>query len=162
MTHFKAPRGMAGVIAEYGDIRKYIRADGSISPTWETENIVRIKLPDTLPLSWNPALRVSQIAVHKKLAPNLTEVLNELDRLGLFKELKNYGGGYSYRSQRGSSVLSMHSFGIAFDFDTINNPLGAAPKMNPGIVAIFEHYGWTWGGRWKRIDAQHFQMASGI
>ena len=67
---------------------------------------------------------------------------------------------YNPRRIGGSRRLSMHSFGVAVDFDPRLNPMGGTPSMlreHLMFVEVFEWCGWTWGGRWKMKDDMHFQ-----
>lgn len=55
----------------------------------------------------------------------------------------------------------MHSWATAIDYDYAGNHLGKPGRMDPMIVVAFERRGWTWGGRFARLDCGHFQFASG-
>lgn len=68
------------------------------------------------------------------------------------------------RFTNGTRKLSMHSWGIAVDFDPDNNPMGGhgswmRTAAGQAFVAVFEAAGWTWGGRWRMKDDMHFQRA---
>lgn len=59
--------------------------------------------------------------------------------------------------------LSMHSYGIAVDFDPNVNPWGTTLgriDQEPAFVKAFEDAGWVWGGRWKpnSRDSMHFEF----
>lgn len=137
---------------------------GKANPQWEAENLVLVKCPWTLRFEGK---FVSGIRIHKKCADSLKRVLAaiweacgrsqaEIDRIGMSK----YGGSYNFRSMRGSNSLSMHSYGIAVDFDPSRNGLGdATPAMDHRVVRAFEAEGWEWGGHWSRPDGMHFQAA---
>lgn len=137
---------------------------GKANPKWEAENLVLVKCPWTLRFEGK---FVSGIRIHKKCADSLRRVLAaiweacgrsqaEIDRIGMSK----YGGSYNFRSMRGSNSLSMHSYGIAVDFDPSRNGLGdATPAMDHRVVRAFEAEGWEWGGHWSRPDGMHFQAA---
>lgn len=137
---------------------------GKASPKWEAENLVLIKCPWTFRFEGK---FVSGIRIHKKCSESLTRVLAaiweacgrsqaEIDRIGMSK----YGGSYNFRVMRGSSALSMHSYGIALDFDPARNGLGdATPAMDHRVIRAFEAEGWEWGGHWSRPDGMHFQAA---
>ena len=52
---------------------------------------------------------------------------------------------------------------IAIDLNVATNAMGTTGDMDPRLVALFEGYGFTWGGRWsgKNQDPMHFQYCSG-
>ena len=53
----------------------------------------------------------------------------------------------------------MANIGIAFDLNTATNQLGTAGDMDPRIVAIFQRWGFAWGGNWTtRPDPMHFEL----
>ena len=54
----------------------------------------------------------------------------------------------------------MHSWGLAADFNVSTNGLGMKPKMDPRIVAVFDRWGFVWGGRWSRPDGMHFELGA--
>ena len=154
--------------AFYGD--PDASGDGVADRRWEIDNLERIKPPYRMVLAWDKTRTVSSIAVHKKCASSLLRILTgiaahfgseqaiEANRMHL------YGGCYNFRMMRGSTKLSMHAYAAAIDLDPESNPLGmryreASGMMPMAVVKLFEAEGWTWGGRWKRPDAQHFQAA---
>jgi hypothetical protein len=146
-------------------------SDGQPDKAWEAANLVRITPPYRMVLAWDPKRMVSTILVHRKCSDSLLRILTAIKahygtqaaidaaRMHLF------GGVYNFRLMRGGSSLSIHSWGAAIDLDPERNGLGV--KYNPAkgmmpapVIAAFEAEGWTWGGRWKRGDAMHFQAAN--
>lgn len=114
-------------------------------------------------------LKITRIAVHKKVAPVLDTIFQEIlakvpAETRKFAGLHHFGGAFNYRLMRGGSKLSMHAYGAAIDFDPVNNQLGdETPRLAdfPDIIAIFKKYGAVWGGDWKgrHCDGMHFQFA---
>lgn len=96
-----------------------------------------------------------------------TDVAGDLDLIfdgilmcGLEKELKSFDGCFNVRKIRGSKKRwSLHSFGLAVDFNASTNKMRTFGDMHPEIVSIFETHGWKWGGDFKRKDPMHFQRA---
>jgi hypothetical protein len=120
----------------------------------------RVKLPATLKLSWaNESIQV--LACHKLMEDVFTSVFQTLFDKGMWEQIVNFGGIYNDRSVKGSSKVSTHAWGISVDIDTLNNPLGKAPKMDLKLVKVFEDHGFEWGGRWTRPDGMHHQYARG-
>lgn len=137
---------------------------------WEAANIIRISAPFVLRYDGKP---VSGIRVHKKCAEAYGRVFARIweaaghdqaviDRWGA----SIYGGAYNYRLMRGSSALSMHSWGCAIDLDPDENAFhditprfASAPQS--AVVSAFEAEGAIWGGRWsgRSCDGMHFQFA---
>jgi len=157
--------GYKAVLQAYGNIHRYIRSDGTLSPRWEAEKITRVALPAPLPYAADRKLLVTRVTAHVLIAEEVRGIFREIHRLGLWDALETYGGGFVFRPIRGSvSSLSMHSFGIAYDFDVADNPLGSTKEgtMHPAIIGIFRARGWLWGGDYKdRKDPMHFQRATG-
>lgn len=135
------------------------------------ENQTSILAPYPLIIAWNTSQVVTKITCHKKVASVTQDVLKTvLDHYGLEEvrrlRLNIFGGSLNVRKIRGGSGWSMHSWGIAFDFDPINNQL----KMNhlkaefakPDYKFWFE----TWEGagaislgRSRDYDWMHTQFA---
>jgi hypothetical protein len=70
-------------------------------------------------------------------------------------------GCFNWRRIRGSLRRSMHSGAIAVDINPAQNPMkyGKLVTDMPGwFVKAFEDEGFTWGGRWWRKDAMHFEL----
>lgn len=146
-------------------------SDGNGEPNrdWEDANLVRVVPQWKMYLAWSPAAQIKNIRIHRLVAPSLASVLGTIwAHYGHSQEhieaarLHLYGGAYNFRLQRGSTKLSNHAYGAAIDLDPSNNPLGKAWNPDHGmmpmdVVQIFEAEGWTFGGRWQRPDAQHFE-----
>jgi len=158
-----APNGLAAIIATFGDPGPFARPDGTVDPKWEVQVITRVVLPFPIPYSVNPATMITKIAVHKKLAPLFQTVFADIQAQGLQGSVKSYGGGYVARMKRGQAKPSTHTWGIAIDLNDRTNAMGTAGDMDPRLVALFEGYGFVWGGRWggANKDPMHFQFCSG-
>jgi len=162
MTSLPVPDSRAAVIATFGDIANYIRADGTLSPRWETEKIQRVTLPRPLPLSGSNAV-VTRVTCHKLLSATLRETLQAIDDAGKWPALRSYGGGFVFRLKRTVSELSLHAWGIAWDFDPEHNQQGTTGSMDPALVQIFGDHGFFWGGNFHGTkDPMHFQYATGV
>jgi hypothetical protein len=83
----------------------------------------------------------------------------------------NNSSAYNFRFVSGTTKLSDHAIGLAIDINPKQNPWVHPSALNkfpyvPGekgtiekgdeVVAIFEKYGWSWGGNWRNPDYQHF------
>jgi hypothetical protein len=58
----------------------------------------------------------------------------------------------------GTTTLSNHAFGLAFDVNVPENERGTVGQINRQVVQIFEKWGFTWGGTWGYTDPMHFEM----
>ena len=138
-------------------------------PDWEKQNLVLVPLPWKGVASWDMSQPIKALRMHKLCAESLARVLAAIwDEFGKSQKaidavrMNLIGGGYNWRTMRGSTRLSMHASGCAVDFDPAHNGLGdPTPSMDMRVVAAFDAEGWTWGGRWspQRRDGMHFQAA---
>lgn len=89
-----------------------------------------------------------------------------LEREGLNDELRSYGGCWNIRPVRGGNSLSLHSWGVAVDFNTFDNPLGltreqaTAKGLTPftdRFQQVWRDHGWTCGIDFARKDGMHFE-----
>lgn len=151
----------------YGD--PDINGDGLPDRAWEIANITKIIPP--YPMVWSWSLEpVKFLRVHKKCSNDLMDILSDIGSVVNEQDRKIYqidrcGGVYNFRQMRGSSKLSVHSYGAAIDLSPemngLNVPYDPKKKMMPKIVReIFHDHGWKWGGVWKRPDAMHFEATS--
>ena len=106
---------------------------------------------------------LGRVTCHRLVFPQLAAALAEIQQEGLASRIHrgDYGGCYVPRfidrdPRRG---LSMHAFGLALDLNVSENYLGTRGHMDPRVVAIFEKWGFGWGGRWSRPDPMHFELA---
>jgi len=157
------PHGLEQIIKTFGNIHRYVTADGTLKPSWEAEHLGRVKLPFAIPLSWDRARYVTRLYCHIKLKDVFRAVFDEIAANDLSNKIISYGGCFNYRVIRNSSKLSTHSWGIAIDLNPETNRTGTPGDMEPQIVAVFKQYGFKWGGDWtgRRKDPMHFQYCSG-
>jgi D-alanyl-D-alanine carboxypeptidase-like protein len=130
-------------------------ADGSIRQDsgWVARNIVGKNVPI-----------LGRVRCHKAMFTQLEAALTEIQDSGLASSIKpgQFGGCYVPRfiERDGTRPISMHAWGLAIDINTAENPKGGRPNMDPRIVAIFEKWGFRWGGRWSPPDGHHFELAA--
>ena len=105
----------------------------------------------------------SRLYCNSDLFEDLDWIFAEIINQDIVDSIKSCGGSYNVRPIRGSSSgrWSLHSFGIAIDFNAETNALGTVGDMNPTLVSIFKYSGWAWGGEFSRSDPMHFQRAHG-
>ena len=135
--------------------------DGSISmhPDWVASNLRpgREQLNDMIPV---------RARCHVAVVDDLRAALAEVADAGLGGEIdvanaNTYGGCYAgARFSRLSGqigFLSRHSYGMAFDTNTVSNCLGCRPQMDCDVVRIFRKHGFAWGGNFRIPDGMHFE-----
>lgn len=92
-------------------------------------------------------------------APLLAALRNVVER-GLLSELKTFDGCFKIRQVRGiSSSLSTHSYALAIDLNSKENPLGGPNKLSKEFVKCFTDTGFIWGGNFRRKDGMHMSFA---
>ena len=137
-----------------GTMEFKILEDGFIKPEreWVRQNIATAEVSI-----------LGEVTCHRLLIPQLQAALNEIVEQGLADLIRpdDYGGCYVPRfiDRDPSLPLSMHAFGLAVDINVSTNLLGTEGDQDPRVVAIFEKWGFEWGGRWERPDPMHFELA---
>lgn len=139
----------------------------------EKKNLVVWDVPPNLEIGLIP----KKIYCNKDLVGPLSMAFYNLIDTGHVQELKTWDGCYNFRPIRGYEkkyealmkaknldaaikLLSVHSWGCAVDLNAAWNGLGKKPELSEGFVKCFEDAGFVWGGRWKRLDGMHFQLAA--
>lgn len=129
------------------------RGDGTIAihGDWVQRNIVTVQIP-----------RMGTTRCHREMVPQLYAALQEIIDEGLYDHLRpeQFGGCWVPRHilWNPSRGLSMHSWGLAIDFNVQDNWYGDEPQMDPRIVQIFKKWGFEWGGDWSTPDGMHFEV----
>jgi hypothetical protein len=116
-------------------------------PSWVRAHIETRVMPIIGPMTCN-----------KVMFPQLQAALLEIQARGLADKITNYAGCYNPRFIAGTTTLSNHAFGLAFDIDPAENARGTVGHMDPGVVQTFEKWGFTWGGTWRYTDPMHFEL----
>lgn len=135
----------------------------------DESNLVSVKVPENYPLKYD-GKRVKTIRVHKLAADRLEAALQDIiDHYG--EDIESvapgacvYSGSYYFRNTRGGSSASIHSWGLALDFDAGNNGLRTKwknarlgqPIYKP-FWDILEHHGFLSLGRRQGTDVMHCQ-----
>lgn len=135
------------------------------------ENQVLLDLPFTMWLAWDLRKSIRRISLHEKVAPSAGRIFARiLDAYGPERidalDLDVFGGSLNVRKMRGGSRWSMHSWGIAIDFDPARNQLSwgkdraslAAPVYDT-FWRLWEEEGWLSLGRTRNMDWMHVQAA---
>lgn len=147
----------SGAAAEraIGSFTYTINDDGSIvqDPRWVREHLAGEQMPI-----------IGHVRCHKVMLPQLRMALEEIERSGMAHLLKPEQTGRCFQprfvERDPSRQLSKHAWGLAIDLNVYDNPEGSTPRMDPRIVAVFEKWGFRWGGRWTIPDGMHFELAA--
>jgi hypothetical protein len=123
----------------------------SIDPRWVSAHL-RTK---SLPL-------IGRVTCNVALLPPLTHALREIERAGLSSLIHSTAGCFNARTvaRDPTAPPSNHAYGAAIDINAPENAYGATPKMDPRVVAIFERWGFVWGGDFLIPDGMHFELGT--
>jgi len=141
-------------------------------PNQEGSYLVTIDLPYPMRLAWDKKTTVNKMRCHFLVADNFKKIFADiLEHYGIekIKELgiDLFGGCFNFRSMRGGSDYSRHSWGIAIDLDPERNTLRetkrtarfAREEYKP-MIDIFYKYGFVSMGVEKDFDWMHFEVKS--
>ena len=148
------PSGQAQIIATYGR-----------PPVWDGQRKKWVEGFHGVVLS---ASRIPgydrRLYIHKLVAPHFCEAM----RLAVdacpdyrFRRIGCYNPRKKRHSTDPDAEWSTHAWGIALDINPDTNRAGTTGDLPEGVVNAFERVGFRWGGRWKRRDPMHFQLARG-
>lgn len=132
---------------------------------------VQIDLPYAMALAWDKSTVLRKMTLHRKVAPSARRVLQTVadtysasERASLGLNL--FGGSLNVRRMRGGTSYSMHSWGIAIDFDPERNQLAwgsPVARLSHADALPFwrawEAEGWLSLGRARNYDWMHVQAA---
>ena len=128
-----------------------VTADGRIvpQPSWVASHISTEQMPI-----------IGAMTCNTQMFPQLRAALLEIIARGLAHTIhpQQYEGCYVPKFIEGTTTLSNHAFGLAFDINVPENQRGTPGQMNRQVVAIFEKWGFTWGGTWHYTDPMHFEL----
>ncbi len=157
---------VAALNAFYGDPRG---ANGKVDPKWFAENVARWVPPYPLFYSGDLRAPMLHLELHKKAVETFDAAfLDALKTLGhayiVEKRLNITGGTFCYRTERGGSRLSVHSWACAIDMDPQHNPFprrwSGPPQIDAKFTAIMKKHGFFWRGDVPQHDddPMHFQL----
>jgi hypothetical protein len=97
---------------------------------------------------------------HKLMVGPLQKAVENLNAAGLIQEWHTYDGCWVVRYMRGSSQLSIHSWGLAIDINAAENPFNSPNfAMTEAFAKCWKDAGFIWGGDWSSpVDAMHMQI----
>jgi hypothetical protein len=131
----------------------------------------KLALPFPMRLAWDKGVVVRSISVHEKVHASADRAFQKIAArydAGARKQLglDLFGGSINVRLMRGGTSYSMHSWGIAIDFDPERNQLrwgrDRARLAKPDAAdfwKIWEEEGWVSLGQSRNFDWMHVQAA---
>ncbi|WP_426291992.1 M15 family metallopeptidase [Dyadobacter endophyticus] len=101
----------------------------------------------------------AKIYLNKLILVPLEKTLRKLIEAGLHEEIKTWDGCFNIRSKRGSSGISLHSWGIAVDLNAATNPFRGKVTWSASFLKVWRDIGWICGADWSvnSKDGMHFQ-----
>ena len=145
------------------------RGDSSFGPAGCEDRLVSVKVPEGYPLKYD-GKPVKSIRIHELVADRLEAALKDIlayygpDIEKIAPGACVYDGSYNFRKTRNSSSQSIHSWGLAIDFDASNNQLKTKSpyaRLSQDIYKpffdILEHHGFASLGRRSDSDWMHVQ-----
>ncbi len=155
------------VRAQFGNIATSPRPDGMV-------HVDSLGLPGqvqrTLATFRHPLLDAQYphgVQVHERALPHFAAVFDALQAAGLGNRILSCETLCERHIGRDPDrPLSRHTWGIAMDINSAQNPLGktGVPAGQAGsvqeLVRYFEAFGFAWGGRFQSaVDPMHFELA---
>lgn len=148
-----------------------LRNGGSVFGKAGDESVlVNVPVPENYPLKYD-GKKVKSIRIHKLAADRLEAALKDIinhygdDIEKVAPGACVYDGSYYFRNTRNSSSMSIHSWGLAIDFDANLNGLkvkSPQARLSQEIYKpfwdILEHHGFMSLGRRQNSDWMHSQM----
>lgn len=130
-----------------------------------------LQLPFPMVLGWDLKTKITRFSIHSKVEQSAKRALDRTHAHYGYERIKDlgldrFGGCLNHRPMRGGSNLSMHSWGIAIDFDPERNQLRwgrdrarmARAEYRP-FLDFWEQEGWISLGRERNFDWMHVQAA---
>lgn len=176
----KAPNGQAEIKAMFGDPSN---ADGTLSAAWEGANIRKVAPPAGWILYYQDdkgLVQTSGIRMHRLLADSFVAVLTDIWAFAATqagagastaqiqswlhdKGMDQHGGGFNFRKITAGQELSLHSYGIAIDWDPKNNPRQKplTKRLPDWWFDLWKKHGWSDGRHFATPDPMHVQFATG-
>jgi hypothetical protein len=120
----------------------------TLDPAWTAAHIATERVP-----------LLGEVTCNVALFPQIRGAIDEIVRLGLQETITSYSGCFAPRmiNRIPTAGISHHAWGIALDINVPQNPFGAEPNQDAEMVAVFERWGFVWGGTFIQPDGMHFE-----
>jgi hypothetical protein len=149
------PSGRDGVASVYGKFA-YTEGGGgriNVDAKWTEANIVTVALHTG-----------AKVRLHKLVAAEFVQLFKRACEVSGYTPMQVQTFVPRHTLWDPKRTLSLHSWGIAIDFEPSANPMGGINSRlrstaGQQFVQVFREAGWTWGGDWPMKDDMHFQRA---
>ena len=123
----------------------------TIDPRWVTMHLATRSVP-----------LLGRVTCNLAFFPPLIRALRQVEREGLGSLIHSTAGCFNARTvaRDPTAPPSNHAYGAAIDINAPENAYGATPTMDERIVAIFERWGFRWGGDFLVPDGMHFEYGT--
>lgn len=95
---------------------------------------------------------------HEALEGPLKDAFRMICSRALAGELKTYDGCFCIRKMTSGRSYSVHSWGMAVDFNAKENPYGGPVQFSDDLILCFAGPGLEAGALWNTPDGMHFQL----
>ncbi|MGZ5294915.1 MAG: M15 family metallopeptidase [Actinomycetota bacterium] len=139
----------------FGEFAARVDADNpaylTIDPRWVTSHLATRSVP-----------LLGRVTCNVAFFPPLVHALRQVEREDLGSLIHSTAGCFNARTvaRDPTAPPSNHAYGAAIDINAPENAYGAAPTMDERIVAIFERWGFRWGGDFLIPDGMHFEYGT--
>ena len=130
-----------------------------VTNDWSARYLVTVRVPQLA------ARGFEHVRFHKYGVDALLGLWADWEKQGLLPIVRSFDGALSQRVSRGTTHLSMHAYGAAFDINARWNPLGNVPAFageegsTRALVRSANARGFFWGGHFStRLDGMHFEL----
>ncbi|MDQ2719934.1 MAG: M15 family metallopeptidase [Bacteroidota bacterium] len=156
---------------------------GKLSKVWKDSNIILAAPPAGWQLYYQDGSKLSPvkgISIHKLLVESFHEALSQIwnyakNKIGGTPNdddirkwihglcLDQTNGGFDFRPITGGTLLSLHAYGIAIDWDAEHNPRKKplTKTLPDWWYRIWADLGWSNGCHFPTPDPMHVQYATG-
>jgi hypothetical protein len=129
----------------------------------EVKHMVVFSVDPALGFPWKNIANngpVSHIYMNRDMVTPFMNACKALKESGCYQELRTFDGCFCIRDVRAlPGSPSAHSYGLAIDINSKENPLNGKPHFTPEFVKCFTDAGFDWGGNFHRLDGMHFSYA---
>lgn len=144
------------VVEHYGEVGK---------------NQTMLLSPYPLVLDWDDDVAITKFSIHEKCHDSALRVMQRVqshygDQALVELRLNRFAGCLNVRKMRGGKSLSMHSWGIAIDWDASRNQLRWGKSRAALAQPVYDKFwdlwaeeGWISYGRERNFDWMHVQAA---